>query len=379
MFSANRTYKIHWELTDICNLKCPMCPRTNIFDHCQPVKEVQNSQFFLDDVKECFPPDFLKRLDRIDFCGTFGDPCAARDFYEICELIVKKYGIAVMVSTNGAMRNPSWWKKLGKLFAGTQNWLEFHVDGLKDTNHLYRIGANWEQIMANARAFISSGARAEWHYILFKHNQHQVGEAYCVASEMGFNKFVPTETGRFSHDGTFGYMHPDGDWRNLERATISLRDGINETGTTIYPHIPDFFSEKRKNHHSAAAFAVEGNHPVQNNITNFSTIAKNITCKSSKQNRFYLDSRGYVAPCCWVSNRNIQRPGDQLNSMALAGKDLDGYNIRNRPIERILHDERFTKVYTDQWKTDALTTCRKKCAMQHRNYKFEITCNKTEP
>ena len=363
MFSADRRYKIHWELTDRCNLKCPMCPRTNIFDHCRPIKEVQNTQFFLEDVEECFPANFLKRLDRIDFCGTFGDPCMARDFYEICELFVKKYGITIMVSTNGSMRNPAWWKKLSKLFAGTQSWLEFHVDGLRDTNHLYRIGANWEKIIANASAFISGKARAEWHYILFKHNQHQVGEAYSVAREMGFSKFVPTETGRFPQDGTFRYMHPDGDWRNLERATISLRGGIKETEAAVSPDIHDFFPAKKTNNNSAAA---------ENNYRNYSKTINGITCKSAKQNRFFLDSRGCVAPCCWVSNRDIQRPGDMLKSPSLAGKDLDSYNIRNRPIESILHDERFTKVYADLWKADALATCRKKCDKHQRNYKFEI-------
>ncbi len=372
MFSADRKYKIHWELTDLCNLKCPMCPRTNIFDRCQPIKEVQNTQFFLDDVEEYFPANFMKRLARIDFCGTFGDPCVARDFYEICELLVKKYGITIMVSTNGSMRNPAWWKKLGKLFAGTQSWLEFHVDGLRNTNHLYRIGANWENIMANANAFISGGARAEWHYILFKHNQHQVGEAYLIAREMGFDKFVPTETGRFPKEGTFRYMHPDGDWRNLERATISLQNGIKETEETVFTHIPDFISAKKTNKHSAAAFTVADNRLFQNNHTNFSTTVNGITCKSSKQNRFFLDSRGYVAPCCWVSNRDIQRPGDVLKSPSVAGKDSDIYNIRKRPIERILHDERFTKIYADLWKADALATCRKKCDKNYRNYKFEI-------
>ena len=243
-----------------------------------------------------------------------------------------------MVSTNGSMRNPAWWKKLGKLFAGTQSWLEFHVDGLRNTNHLYRIGANWENIMANANAFISGGARAEWHYILFKHNQHQVGEAYLIAREMGFDKFVPTETGRFPKEGTFRYMHPDGDWRNLERATISLQNGIKETEETVFTHIPDFISAKKTNKHSAAAFTVADNRLFQNNHTNFSTTVNGITCKSSKQNRFFLDSRGYVAPCCWVSNRDIQKPGDVLKSPSVAGKDSDIYNIRKRPIERILHE-----------------------------------------
>jgi hypothetical protein len=190
---------------------------------------------------------------------------------------------------------------------------------------------------------------------------------------MGFNKFIPTETGRFPQDGTFRYMHPDGDWRTLERATISLRDGIKETEATMFPHRSDFFSAK-KNNLSAAAFAVADNRSFQDNYRNFSTTVNGITCKSSKQNRFYIDSRGYVEPCCWVSNRDIHGPGDMPKSLSLAGKDLESYNIRNRPIESILHDERFTKVYAALWKADALATCRKKCDKQHRNYKLEINC-----
>lgn len=349
-----------------------MCPRTDSLDHCRPVKEVKNTQFSLEDVEEYFPAGFLKRVDRIDFCGTFGDPCMARDFYEICELLVKKYQIAIMVETNGSMRNPAWWKKLGRLLAGTQGWLEFHIDGLADTNHLYRIGANWDKIMANANAFISGGARAEWHYILFKHNEHQVGEACLLAREMGFDKFVPTETGRFPQDGIFRYMHPDGDWRNLERATISLRAQTRETGAAVFSEIPDYLSAIRTNELPTAAFEAADNRSFQDRYAPYSTTVNGITCKSAKQNRFFLDSRGYVTPCCWVSNRDMEGPGDMRHALSPAGKDLGSYNIRNRPIEKILHDERFTKVYTELWKADALPTCRKKCDKHHRNYKFDI-------
>ncbi|MFC1814481.1 hypothetical protein ACFL0M_00780 [Thermodesulfobacteriota bacterium] len=139
-----------------------------------------------------------------------------------------------MVSTNGSMRNPAWWKKLGELFAGTESWFEFHIDGLKDTNHLYRIGANWDKIMANAAAFISGGGSADWHYVLFKHNQHQIEEAHEIARQMGFNSFILIETSRFPADGTFRYMHPDGDLHDLERATISVNCGNENAKTAIW-------------------------------------------------------------------------------------------------------------------------------------------------
>ena len=367
MFNTDRKYKIHWELTDLCNLKCPMCPRTDAFNHCRPVKEIQNTQFFLDDIKKYFPEKLLKKLKKIDFCGNLGDPCMVRDFYEICEFLVINYGITILVSTNGSMRNPVWWKKLGELFAGTDSWLEFHIDGLRDTNHLYRIGASWDKIMANAQAFISGGAKAQWHYILFKHNQHQAGEAQELATEMGFDKFVLVNTGRFPNNGTFRYMHPDGDWRHLEPATISLRDKIENAGSTTLHEVPARIPNRDKNIKATA-----GNIQIQKNNPNVLTTANDITCKASIKNRFFIDSQGNVAPCCWVSNRDFQRPGDMLRSISLAGKDPDSYNIRNRSIEAILHDELFTRVFSDLWESDSLVTCRKKCGEKHRNYRFKI-------
>jgi len=372
MFNADHRYKIHWELTDRCNLKCPMCPRNDIFDHCRPVQEVQNIQYFLDDVKQYFPDNFLKRLARIDFSGNFGEPCVARDFYKIVEFLVKNYSITIMVSTSGSMRNPSWWKKLGALLAGTKSWFEFHIDGLKDTNHLYRIGANWNKIMANTAAFISGGARADWHYILFKHNQHQIDDALETARKMGFYSFVVIESSRFPADGTYRYMHPDGGLRDLEKATISINCGNENAKTAILGRKDELIPGIDPLRKAIAPFAAADKIRLQKKNTNFLTTVNGITCKSANQNRFFLDASGYIAPCCWVSNHDFQRPGDMLTSISLAGKDLDNYNIRNRPIEEILQDELFTTVFSDLWESDALVTCRKKCGKNLRNVRSYI-------
>jgi MoaA/NifB/PqqE/SkfB family radical SAM enzyme len=376
MFKSDQKYKIHWELTDICNLKCPMCPRTDISQYCQPVKEVEKTQFFLGDVEKFFPDKFLKKIKRIDFCGNYGDPCMAQDCYEICELLVKKYQITIMASTNGSMRNPSWWKKLGELLAGTDSWFEFHIDGLRDTNHLYRIGANWDKVMANVKAFIDAGARADWHYILFNHNQHQVDEAHALANDMGFNHFVPTLSGRFPHEGKYSYMHPSGDWVDLEQATISLHHGLENPNISQAPSSHSSVVEKETKSNRKVPSVASAEQLSSPQIIESMPGINGINCKSASKNRFYLDSRGYISPCCWVTNRDVQRPGDMLKTIAKIGKNIDDYNIRNRPIEEILADELFTEVFPALWQSDELATCRKKCGDKRRNYKVRLDSSK---
>lgn len=371
MFKTDRKYNIHWELTDLCNLKCPMCPRTDIHNYCRPIKSIQNTQLFLNDVKEYFPDDFLRKLNKIDFCGNLGDPCIAKDFYEICEFLLENYGITINVSTNGSMRNPSWWKKLGKLFAGTTCRIGFHIDGLKDTNHLYRIGADWNKIMANTEAFISGGAKADWYYILFKHNQHQIDKAREIAREMGFEHLVIIDTGRFPQNGIFRYLHPNGEFRNLRRATI-LASGIDNSKMTGFQNNDRDIPFKAINRKRIISSSEAGNNRYNKQNTGSLTPLNVIACKASKQNRFFLDAKGYIAPCCWVSSNDIQKPGNMHKSIILAGRNLIDFNVRNRPIEEILHDEIFSEVFNTLWESDVLGTCRKKCGKNHRNIQSKI-------
>jgi MoaA/NifB/PqqE/SkfB family radical SAM enzyme len=353
MFDAHRPYAIHWELTDLCNLKCPMCPRTDHLNRCQPVPTIQSRQFSLAEVSRHMPAAFFRQVKAIDFCGNFGDPCATREFYEICALLIRDYKITLTVSTNGSMRKPDWWQKLGALFARTQCLVEFHIDGLEDTNPMYRIGADWSKIMANTQAYLSSGASADWLFIVFKHNQHQIDQACAMARQMGFRRFVTVATGRFPHDRRFGYLHPDGTQRYLEKA--DPRES----------RMPACGPEDR------LIPAKEGLPARQTVIPGLGPI-NGIRCKSSKHNRFYLDAAGYLSPCCWVSNFDDQRPGNMLKAVERAGRDLKDFNIFHRPIADIVHDSLFSEVFPGLWGEDVLETCRKKCGRQHRNIRARI-------
>lgn len=353
MFTLSRQYKIHWELTDICNLKCPMCPRTNNLDRCTPIKEIQNTQFTLADVQRFFPGNFLKKVMRIDFCGNYGDPCMARDCYDICEFLIENHGIQVMISTNGSMKNPEWWRRLGELFAGTDSWIEFHIDGLRNTNHYYRIGANWDKIMENTRAFLATKAQANWNYIIFKHNQHQVDEAHALAAKIGFAHFIPINTGRFPRGGLFKYQRPHGDWRYLEEANRTTQPRERE--------------KSRPDWQEGGISVLQRGEPTRRQANRE---APEIVCKAMIQNRFYLDSLGYIMPCCWVTNRNPESQNAMATALKMAGKNIEEFNIRSRDIESILLDSLFSRIFPELWQSDSLPTCRKKCGIRHRNVKM---------
>jgi hypothetical protein len=47
------------------------------------------------------------------------------------------------------------------------------IDGLEDTNHLYRQDVEWNKVMDRVKWFIDAGGHATWKWIPFLHNKHQ--------------------------------------------------------------------------------------------------------------------------------------------------------------------------------------------------------------
>ena len=85
-------------------------------------------------------------------------------------------------------------ENLAKVY-GRMGAVIFSVDGLADTNHIYRQGVVWDNVESNMRAFIDAGGRARWDFLIFEHNQHQVEEAEALANKWGCEKFMKKKTG----------------------------------------------------------------------------------------------------------------------------------------------------------------------------------------
>ena len=335
IFDIQRTMKFHLELTDKCNAACPMCGRTQQMTRCLPdMTKVKNIELELDLIKRNFTADLCSRISEIDLCGGLGDPPAARECFEICEYFID-FGIKIILSSNGGLRSETWWKRLGELFEGTTSLVEFHIDGLEDTNHLYRVNTRFEKIMKNAEAFLGAGGTAEWHFIPFQHNEHQIAEALELSREMGFSTFRIIDTIRFGKENRFVYQLPDGSMQELNPADPDLIRTFQTTADGAPPSNP------RGDLDTAT--------PVR--------------CKSEVQNRPYIVATGAVSACCWIEGSE-----DERRMYSKAGVDHGlAHNIRNRPLEEILLEEPYRTIYPQAWAENTNPVCIRKCAKMQRS------------
>ncbi|MFQ5566234.1 MAG: radical SAM protein [Paracoccaceae bacterium] len=343
MFSRARPYIFHIELTDKCNAGCPMCPRTDAMNFCKPDREkVFNVELSLADFEQHFTDGFCARTEEIVLGGAYGDPLAASEMLEIADYLTAR-GVRLAVSTNGSLRSPGWWRDLGQMMKRTGSRLELHIDGLADTNPLYRVNTFFDKIIENARAYIATGARAEWHFIIFRHNQHQIDEAFRLSREMGFAEFTLIDTIRFSGGPRYAYRMPDGETRHLELPTVKAADfRASGDGVAVI--------ERPEQAVAANTAGING-----------------IDCKSAAFNRPYISAHGQVSACCWVT-------GSDEEAAFFAGHGLgpERYNIRNRPLEDILLDEPFASLYARAWAADSLKNCRHKCGKMLRNKRNKL-------
>jgi MoaA/NifB/PqqE/SkfB family radical SAM enzyme len=195
MFNRQNTKILHLETSSVCNAACPMCPREidKGFN-----KDTDAVSLSVKQIKEMFDVSFIKNLHSMFMCGNYGDPASAPECLEIFEYFRHvNPDISLGIHSNGSLRNKSWWSKLGTILSQPKDYCYFSVDGLKDTNHLYRVNTNFDKIMENASSFIKAGGNAHWEYLVFEHNEHQVEEARTLSQSMGFVNFREKVSRRF--------------------------------------------------------------------------------------------------------------------------------------------------------------------------------------
>ena len=205
---------MHVEITNRCNAACPMCARNDFGGKTK--EDLELDEWTKEDIDNIFTKRF-SNLENVMFCGTHGDPCVAEHTLYAIEKIKSSTDATVEFYSNASMRTKDWWENFGSVmhYQKPNHWhyrkndlAIFSIDGLSDTNHLYRRRTNFEKIMENAEAYISAGGIARWDFIVFKHNEHQVEDAEKLAKKMGFKQFRIRKTSRFDYS-------PDGPdkWR----------------------------------------------------------------------------------------------------------------------------------------------------------------------
>ena len=319
-------HKIDSEITNRCNAGCPLCPRTGDFG--AGVSEVVHRAGYRDveiqTIKNIIDSNSAANLKKFSYCGNYGDPFMHPDIFEIVKMI-SFYGIAQRFDTNGGMRKPDFWKEVGKLPGVAIN---FAIDGLKDTNHIYRVKTDFDRIIANAEAFINSGGHADWVFIVFEHNQHQIDEAKELSKKLGFKSF-------FTKISTRGF--------NLARG----------------------FKTHKK-------ISIPSNKEYQPQELVRGVIEKPVVCKALYYEQFFLTSDNMIMPCCWVHSEvakktyGLYRKEDQFYNFLIDNNvkyDLDKYEFHE-----IVDSYRSNlKILKNYWNNRTIPICNRICGSNRGN------------
>ena len=204
------------ELTFRCNAKCPACHRLRIdkIDLNDP-----KYTYTLESFKQLFYPKLLNNLEWLILNGNFGDSIMNKQFREIISY-VKEHGTKINIHTNGGIHNHEYWADVGKILQ-KDDIINFDLDGLADTHHIYRINTKFDKVLSNAKTVIdNTQASVHWKYIVFEHNKHQVNDAKELAKTLGFNTFSSVKTSRdFARpkSGSFVHIKRTEDYKNAER------------------------------------------------------------------------------------------------------------------------------------------------------------------
>jgi MoaA/NifB/PqqE/SkfB family radical SAM enzyme len=199
-------------------------------------------------------------------------------------------------------------------------------------------------VIENASAFINAGGRAQWNFIVFKHNEHQVEEVRQLGKNLGFFNVLIRKTGRFFNHRTLEEM-----------VAWPVRDEylIEPPGNPEYRNQSIMFLPDLKKQYS--------------NIKDYFNTTK-IKCDAALGNKVAINAEGLVLPCNFFNHnlydRRFYEPDvlPESNELSLInGKNqvrefleqynLDSFNINLHSLEEIFSNPMWSDIVNSWSKT----------------------------
>jgi len=295
-----------------CNSACPQCNRYLDDDPVLGIQEnpsLPQATIDLPELQRLLTPEYIAHLTQIKLCGSHGEPTMAQDLIPMLKWIRSiNPDILFQMDTNASTRTPVWWAELAELFASPKNknnYVAFNIDGLEDTNHIYRRRTVWKKIMENAQAFIDAGGTAIWGYLVFGHNEHQVIKARNLAKNMGFS-FFQVKTSNRQTIRPINWIKPPKSWK-----------GITARG------------------------------------------AGAVQCTSLRRDDIFLTAQGHIMPCPYFAEAAYgpDRPDHAMEQIHGVMGDFAQYHA-SRGLDTVLP---LMHKVSDRWQTDPMRICQTEC------------------
>jgi MoaA/NifB/PqqE/SkfB family radical SAM enzyme len=342
MFDYQKINEYQLEITSYCNAACPQCPRNENgrgINQRMPLCHLGR-----DVINHAFSDDLCSRLQQVFFCGSYGDPIMHPDFLDILrDFRQKSPNLWLYIHTNGGVHDSEYWAKIAQIMNG-YGQIDFGIDGLEDTLHLYRKNVKYNKVIENAQAFIAAGGRAQWNFIVFRHNQHQVDQVKELAQQLGFFNVLIRKTGRFFNHRTIEEMSswPVHDNYVLEPPTLP------EYRNQSMLFLPDLKKQ-------------------YNNINDYFNTTK-IKCDALIGPKVSINAEGLVLPCNFFNHNLYDRrfyeskifpEANELSTVDgknqvrtfLESYNLDSFNINLRSLEEIFNSPMWSDLVVSWNKT----------------------------
>lgn len=315
----------HIELTRKCGLKCPACPRTYDSHTTQDLKTDINTQ----DLLHFFSPEMIRKLKYIYFQGNLGDPIYHPDFHQIAEHFFSAQHLGL--TTNG-MQSKGFWNQVLSSWP-SHSTITFSIDGLQDTNSIYRAGSKWQTLEELFQLIRTTPRKCEleWKFIVFEHNKHQIEEARELAKNIGFDVFRIQKSRPL-----------------FEEMTLN---------GTLQPYWESTWDEE------PAVY-------LQNELDPF--------CMTGDMH--YINAHGQYSPCCWLPSANSTKQSTSPDPLNISSSDIHDFhqyfNIFKKQLETFSSAPSTCQSYCRK-KVATHTHCKTPNSQWHRQFtRFRSTDEK---
>jgi len=168
------------ELTNACNLKCPLCPTTNLMKRKIGFISLENFKKIVDQL-----PKQVKTIT----LGYAGEMTLNQEFPKMISYARKK-GFNVDLFTNGTC------KRTKEIIESKPTNILYAMDGAsKETQESYRIGSKFEEVLENLKNLVKikkefgyTEPKIILQFIVMKNNQHELKEIIKLAKEIGVDQ-----------------------------------------------------------------------------------------------------------------------------------------------------------------------------------------------
>jgi len=210
------------EITNFCNLKCPLCPSgTGQLNRPRGYMSFETFKKIVDEVHQYA---FMLIL------WNQGEPFLNKDFLKMCSYASSK-NLLLLVSTNANyIPDPE-----GVVKAGIDRIIISADGATQETYNRYRVNGNLENVINNVKNIVEAKKnklaklpKIIWQFIVMKHNEHEINEIRKITQEIGVDTLQLKTVQIYSKDDIYNFLPNNPKYRRykITNNDFELKYGI---------------------------------------------------------------------------------------------------------------------------------------------------------